>query len=115
MVPNETLDASLGAMSDPAVRRQVEQRLAQYEPILTRLDRLIDQEDPVVRDYLKDIACYTCGLIDHLGVDFDPGLALLLLQRIGHMMAESPERWERYTSQVAPGANANRARGRSSG
>ena len=112
MPHDNPLDASLGAMKDPEIRRQIEQRLAMYGPILTRLDRKIEAGDPAVRDYLKDIACHTCGLIELLDADFDPGLSLMLLQRIGNMMAEDPAKWNRYTEEVAPGANANRARNR---
>ena len=61
-------------------------------------------------DLVAVVACFVCDLCAHLGVEYDPAIGTLLLQYVGGIMGSSPEKWERYTTDVAPQCNVNKLR-----
>lgn len=112
------IEAMQSAMSDPEVVKQVQAQLLRYQPSVARLGELVEDQDPIAVACVKEIGCFVCDLCDRLGVEYDPAIGGVLLQWVGAMMSESPEKWEKYTREIAPQCNANKlrmTRARSSG
>ena len=97
-------------LSDPEVVARIQEQLLRYQPTMEDLEAKLAAGDPVAKGCLREIACYLCDLCAHLGVDYDPAIGTLILQFVGGIMAQSPEKWVTYTREVAPGCNANKLR-----
>lgn len=119
--PPDTISSMQDALDDPAMRAQMEAQLAQFTPYLERMDELMRERDYVTLLCLNEMARFACDLSAHIGAPFDPMFTLLLLQRVGAMMANQsheatetgePDPWAKYTAEAAPRCNAQKLRHR---
>lgn len=107
--PPDHIEAMQSAMSDPKVVAEVQSALAPYMPVIAALEKMIDDnDDHRVADIYRDIGSNLCDLLDLLDVPYDPSLGMLILQQLGGRMARSPEKWSRYTEEIAPAVNRRR-------
>jgi len=86
------------------------EQFARYKPALLELQKRIDEDDPVAREALNQIACYLCDICAHIGLSYDPMAVLVIAQEVCAKMAERNDQWSAYTREIAPRANARKLR-----
>ena len=75
------------------------------EVAINRARSLIESEDPVILNQLREIIAYACDMIEYIGEEFDPTLLKSILSFVGGVAESHSNKWAKYTQEEAPSVN----------